>query len=151
LRAGHGADRLGRTGVVLRRRGSGLCGQSLLPVPASNRLKLGQESQLRLIMVAMTRELPKTTDTISPPVTGHGKVMRVAAVAALGGFLFGYDTAVINGAVDAVQSRFGTSNIVISFVVSSALLGCAVGAWFAGPLGDRFGRIKIMVAAAALF
>jgi MFS family permease len=63
----------------------------------------------------------------------HGAVLLVAAAAALGGFLFGYDTAVINGTVDAIKSQFDISSTYVGFVVSSALLGCAVGAWFAGP------------------
>jgi MFS transporter, SP family, sugar:H+ symporter len=77
--------------------------------------------------------------------------LRVAAAAALGGFLFGFDSSVINGAVDAIRQQFHLSSGVVGFVVSSALLGCAVGAWFAGPLADRFGRIRVMVIAAMLF
>jgi sugar porter (SP) family MFS transporter len=82
---------------------------------------------------------------------GHGPVILVACTAALGGFLFGYDTAVINGTVDAIKSEFEMSNLVLGLVVSSALLGCAVGAWFAGPLADRLGRVKVMLIAAVLF
>ncbi|MCW2937918.1 MAG: sugar transporter [Actinomycetia bacterium] len=77
--------------------------------------------------------------------------LGVAAAAAVGGFLFGYDSSVINGAVNAIQTKFHLSATVVGFVVSSALLGCAVGAWFAGPLADRFGRIRVMVIAALLF
>jgi sugar porter (SP) family MFS transporter len=87
----------------------------------------------------------------SQPTTAHGPVILVAATAALGGFLFGYDTAVINGTVDAIQAEFGMSDLTLGLVVSSALLGCAVGAWFAGPLADVVGRIKVMLVAAALF
>ncbi len=81
----------------------------------------------------------------------HGDVILVAAAAALGGFLFGYDTAVINGTTDAVKDQFHISSTYLGFVVSSALLGCAVGAWFAGPLADRFGRVRVMVLAAIVF
>lgn len=81
---------------------------------------------------------------------GLGSV-PVAGGAALGGFLFGFDSSVINGAVDAIQHKFAMSNTLTGFVVASALLGCAVGAWFAGPLADRFGRIRVMVIAALLF
>jgi len=72
-------------------------------------------------------------------------------VAALGGFLFGFDTAVINGAVLAIRETFRIGAGLTGFVVASALLGCAVGAWLAGKLADRIGRIKVMVLAAALF
>jgi sugar porter (SP) family MFS transporter len=85
------------------------------------------------------------------PDRSNGAVILVSIAAALGGFLFGYDTAVINGTVDAIQERFDMSAGLLGFVVSSALLGCAVGAWFAGPLADRFGRVRIMLVAAVLF
>jgi SP family sugar:H+ symporter-like MFS transporter len=75
----------------------------------------------------------------------------VSSAAAVGGFLFGYDTSVINGTVDALESEFNLSKVVLGFVVSSALLGCAVGAWFAGPLADKLGRVKVMLMAAMLF
>ncbi|MEV1285902.1 sugar porter family MFS transporter [Micromonospora sp. NPDC049679] len=81
----------------------------------------------------------------------HGAVVLVSGAAALGGFLFGYDTAVINGTVDALEAQFDMSAGLLGFVVSSALLGCAVGAWFAGPLADRLGRIRVMLIAAVLF
>ncbi|XGV99943.1 MAG: sugar porter family MFS transporter [Leptolyngbya sp. BL-A-14] len=77
--------------------------------------------------------------------------LMLALVAAIGGFLFGYDTAVINGAVAALGSAFQASSVAVGFAVSSALLGSAVGAFFAGQLADRFGRIKVMVVAAVLF
>ncbi len=75
----------------------------------------------------------------------------ISAVAAIGGFLFGFDTAVINGAVDALSADFELSAALTGFSVSVALLGCAVGAWFAGSAADRFGRQPIMIAAAVLF
>jgi MFS transporter, SP family, sugar:H+ symporter len=80
-----------------------------------------------------------------------GRAVLLAAVAALGGFLFGFDTAVINGAVLAIRDTFGMGAGLTGFVVASALLGCAVGAWLAGKLADRIGRIRVMVLAAVLF
>lgn len=80
-----------------------------------------------------------------------GAAIMISAAAAVGGFLFGYDTSVINGTVDALEKTFNLSSVVLGFVVSSALLGCAVGAWFAGPLADRLGRVRVMLLAAALF
>jgi SP family sugar:H+ symporter-like MFS transporter len=79
------------------------------------------------------------------------RAVLLAAVAALGGFLFGFDTAVINGAVLAIRETFRIGPGLTGFVVASALLGCAVGAWLAGRLADRVGRIRVMVLAAALF
>lgn len=78
------------------------------------------------------------------------RVVLIAAAAALGGFLFGCDTAVINGAVDAVRGSFGLDAAHIGFAVSCALLGSAVGAWYAGPLADRIGRVRTMQVAAVL-
>jgi SP family sugar:H+ symporter-like MFS transporter len=80
-----------------------------------------------------------------------GRAVLLAAVAALGGFLFGFDTAVINGAVSAIRETFGMGAGLTGFVVASALLGCGVGAWLAGKLADRIGRIRVMVLAAVLF
>lgn len=80
-----------------------------------------------------------------------GRVVGLASAAALGGFLFGYDSAVINGAKDAIQTTFGLGNFAIGFVVSIALIGSAVGAWFAGGFAERYGRRPVMVIAAILF
>lgn len=80
-----------------------------------------------------------------------GKVVRIASVAALGGLLFGYDSAVINGAVAALQDEFQINNVVLGSAVASALLGAAVGALTAGQLADRIGRRSVMKLAALLF
>ncbi|MBM3689277.1 MAG: sugar porter family MFS transporter [Actinobacteria bacterium] len=90
-----------------------------------------------------------------PQATGEGyrtgRVVRLASTAALGGFLFGYDSAVINGAATALKDIFGLGGFQIGLVVSIALIGSAIGAWFTGSLADRFGRKKVMLVAAALF
>ncbi|HEY5804621.1 MAG TPA: sugar porter family MFS transporter [Lysobacter sp.] len=78
------------------------------------------------------------------------RVVLISAAAALGGFLFGFDTAVINGAVDAIRGGFGLGAAQIGFAVSCALLGSALGAWYAGLLADRLGRVRTMQVAAAL-
>ncbi len=79
------------------------------------------------------------------------KVIGITIAAAVGGLLFGFDTAVINGAVDSIQADFDLTAGVLGFTVAITLLGCAAGAWFAGGLADRWGRKKVMVAAAILF
>ena len=78
------------------------------------------------------------------------RVVMLAAAAALGGFLFGFDTAVINGTVDAIRGDFGLGATLTGIAVSCALLGSALGAWFAGPIADRHGRIRAMQIAAVL-
>ncbi|MER7079218.1 MFS transporter, SP family, sugar:H+ symporter [Saccharopolyspora kobensis] len=80
-----------------------------------------------------------------------GHVVMIAGAAALGGFLFGYDTSVINGGVDAIQKHFNVGSALTGLTVSSALLGSAVGAGVAGGLADRIGRIRVMQLAAILF
>ena len=77
--------------------------------------------------------------------------LRIASVAALGGLLFGYDSAVINGAVQAIQDEFAIRDAELGFAVASALLGAAAGAMTAGRVADRIGRVAVMKIAAALF
>ncbi|WP_084127975.1 sugar porter family MFS transporter [Demequina sp. NBRC 110055] len=79
------------------------------------------------------------------------RVLGITIGAALGGFLFGFDSSVINGAVDSISSDFDLGDSLTGFVVASALLGCAVGAWFAGGIANRYGRIRVMVISAILF
>lgn len=90
----------------------------------------------------------------APPaavVPDAGYVILIAAAAAMGGFLFGFDTAVINGAVLALKSEFHASSLGIGLAVSLALLGSAVGAFAAGPLADRVGRTRCMIIASVMF
>ena len=79
------------------------------------------------------------------------RVSLLSAVAALGGFLFGYDSGVINGTVGALQKAFNADNVGSGFNVASMLLGCAAGAFLAGRIADRFGRRAALFAAAILF
>jgi MFS transporter, SP family, sugar:H+ symporter len=80
-----------------------------------------------------------------------GRVIWLAVVAALGGFLFGFDSAVVNGAKSAIQENYALGEFAIGLVVSIALIGSAVGAWFAGTLANKYGRRKVMIVAAILF
>ncbi len=69
----------------------------------------------------------------------------------MGGFLFGYDSSVINGAVEAIRGRFDVGSEALAQVIAAALIGCAIGAATAGRLADRIGRIPTMRIAAVLF
>jgi sugar porter (SP) family MFS transporter len=84
-------------------------------------------------------------------VPNAGYVILIAAAAAMGGFLFGFDTAVINGTVLALKEEFDASSLALGLAVSLALIGSAVGAFIVGPLADRIGRIRCMIIASVLF
>lgn len=80
-----------------------------------------------------------------------GVVYLLTAVAALGGLLFGYDTAVISGAIGFLQAKFELTAAMKGWAASSAIIGCIFGAMFAGYMSDRFGRKKILILTAFLF
>lgn len=79
------------------------------------------------------------------------RVIWLALAGAVGGFLFGFDSSVVNGAVDAMKEEFALSEAVTGFAVAIALLGCAAGAFLAGKVADRYGRIPAMKLGALLF
>ncbi|MBX7550610.1 sugar porter family MFS transporter [Streptomyces sp. NPDC004232] len=87
--------------------------------------------------------------TAQPEHLGH--VIFIAAAAAMGGFLFGYDSSVINGAVEAIRGRYDIGSAALAQVIAIALIGCAIGAAYAGRIADRIGRIRVMQIAAVLF
>jgi SP family arabinose:H+ symporter-like MFS transporter len=78
-------------------------------------------------------------------------ILKITIVAALGGLLFGYDTAVIAGAIGYLQEKFQLSAAMVGWVASSAIWGCVIGALIAGYLSDVFGRKKILMLTALLF
>jgi sugar porter (SP) family MFS transporter len=80
-----------------------------------------------------------------------GHVIFITAAAAMGGFLFGYDSSVINGAVVGIRGKYAIGAGTLAQVVAIALIGCAIGAATAGRIADRVGRIRVMRIAAALF
>ena len=80
-----------------------------------------------------------------------GFVILISVVATIGGFLFGFDSGVINGTVDGLRQAFNSDSVVTGFSVASMLLGCAVGAFFAGRLADRFGRRTLLIVSSIMF
>lgn len=85
------------------------------------------------------------------PLSRSTFILVICCIAAIGGFLFGYDSGVINGTVDGLQASFNSDSVGTGFNVASMLLGCAVGAFFAGRLADRFGRRTLLIVAAVFF
>jgi SP family sugar:H+ symporter-like MFS transporter len=80
-----------------------------------------------------------------------GFIALISGVATIGGFLFGFDSGVINGTVEGLQQAFHTSSAGTGFNVASVLLGSAAGAFAAGRLADVYGRRSIMIVAALMF
>jgi SP family sugar:H+ symporter-like MFS transporter len=81
----------------------------------------------------------------------NAQILLISCVAAIGGFLFGFDSGVINGTVGALKLAFKSDAAVSGFNVASMLLGCAIGAFIAGNLADKFGRKTVMIVTAILF
>ena len=83
--------------------------------------------------------------------TKQSSILTITLVASLGGFLFGFDMAVISGVLPFLQKQFSLSALEEGWFVSSALIGCIVGVAFSGELSDRFGRKKPLLISAAFF
>ncbi|PZG45495.1 MFS transporter [Spongiactinospora gelatinilytica] len=92
-----------------------------------------------------------TTPTARTHEEHLGHIVFITAAAAIGGFLFGYDSAVINGAVTGIQRHFQVGPVETGTTVAAALLGSAAGAWSAGRMADRLGRTRTMQIAAIVF
>jgi len=99
----------------------------------------------------MTTHTPPSHSANTAKNTSLFYVIFISAVAAIGGFLFGFDSGVINGTVSALGNAFNSSSVATGFNVASVLLGCALGALAAGPLADKFGRRAIMIITAIIF
>lgn len=91
------------------------------------------------------------SDTNKVRTDNMGRVIFLSTIAAIGGFLFGFDSGVINGTVGALQEAFNSDAVGTGFNVASMLLGCALGAFFGGNLADKFGRKPILLITAVAF
>src|SRR5258708_6391873 len=92
-----------------------------------------------------------TQTTTIQPRSSTAFILKVSVVAAIGGLLFGYDTAVIAGVIGYLQVKFNLSPAMVGWAASSAIWGCVAGAMFAGYLSDRIGRRKVLIITAVLF
>ena len=121
-------------------------------VAKSLRLKLALrrlESKLHLKVIT------ELENQVLAKTRSAGFVLFATAVAAIGGFLFGYDTAVINGANTYLQAHFGLNPdrdaFWIGLATTSAIYGCVPGAMAAGFFSDRFGRRRVLFFCALLY
>ena len=80
-----------------------------------------------------------------------GIVLVVAAIAAVAGILFGFDTGVISGAILFINEEFNLTSVTTEVAVSAVLMGAIIGALFGGPLSDRVGRRSSILAASLIF
>lgn len=78
-------------------------------------------------------------------------VTLISITAALGGLLFGFDTAIISGAIPYLESYFNLNAVTLGWAVSSGLIGCAIGSLLAGYLADKYGRRAVLMICAVLF
>ncbi|HRH50877.1 MAG TPA: sugar porter family MFS transporter [Panacibacter sp.] len=78
-------------------------------------------------------------------------ILKVSVVAAIGGLLFGYDTAVIAGVIGYLKIKFDLSEAMVGWAASSAIWGCIIGAMFGGFISDKIGRKKALLITAVLF
>ena len=78
-------------------------------------------------------------------------IVLITLSAAIGGFLFGFDSSVINGANGALKAHFHATDYELAWSVSLALIGAAIGAFFAGKIADALGRVRCMLFASDLF
>jgi SP family sugar:H+ symporter-like MFS transporter len=108
-------------------------------------------------MPAKTEEFPRTTQErgrtrmSEKGSTNFVFIILITLVATIGGFLFGYDSGVINGTVEGLQKAFHSDSVGTGFNVACMLLGCAAGAFMAGWLADKLGRRTILIIASLCF
>ena len=118
------------------------------------RLRDGSCDELQRVgKSSLLRETLNDTNRWLPPLC-HGSVVYLTLavlVAALGGLLFGYDTAVIAGAIGFLAVHFKLDPAMVGWATSSALAGCLIGPPLAGPVSDRFGRRNALIVAAVFF
>lgn len=91
------------------------------------------------------------TDTSTPNSGNTSFIILISCIATIGGFLFGFDSGVINGTVTGLQTAFESDSAGTGFSVASMLLGCAVGAGAAGRMADAYGRRSMLIVAAVFF
>ena len=96
----------------------------------------------------LSKTAPDKLSDVPAPSTRY--VTGVAIGAALGGYLFGFDTSTMNAALVGIRATLKLTAATVGLVGAIALIGCAAGAWFAGPTSTRFGRNRIMFVAGIL-
>ena len=99
----------------------------------------------------MQMTMNSTAAAVVKGPAGNAYTYRISLVAAIGGLLFGYDTAIINGAIVFLKRQFGWTEFQTEIAASSLLLGCVLGVSLAGALSDWLGRRRLLLGSAILF
>lgn len=99
------------------------------------------------------KNTPTQLEPNAPVTRSHsmGFVILISCAAGLGGLLYGYDTAVISGAIGFLKDLYSLTPFMEGLVISSIMIGGVAGVGISGFLSDRFGRRKILMTAALLF
>ena len=92
-----------------------------------------------------------TSEASTAESANLSQIILISVIATIGGFLFGFDSGVINGTIDGLRTEFEGGEWAVSFSVASMLIGCAVGAMVAGRTADIFGRRTVLIVAAISF
>src|SRR3982750_3817980 len=88
---------------------------------------------------------------LQPVMKVPGYVVRISLIAAIGGFLFGFETAVISGAEKTIQQLWDLSAGMLGFTVAASLIGTVIGSIVAGAPAQRYGRKKVLTAIAIMY
>jgi len=102
-------------------------------------------------MLSSSQQTTNPALASNQPVTSSGYAVRVSLIAALGGFLFGFETAVISGAEKIIQQLWSLSSFWQGFTVASSLIGTVIGSLIAGMPAQKYGRKKVLVVIAILY
>jgi sugar porter (SP) family MFS transporter len=103
------------------------------------------------LVVKTTSAKPVHLESLQQKSLNKKFIILVSFVAALGGLLFGFDTAIISGAIPYIRAYFNLDEYMLGWSVSSILIGCAIGAMLAGKLADKYGRRSSLIVCSILF
>src|ERR1043165_2950907 len=106
---------------------------------------------LSVILLFINKFEPNQLSAMTQHKFNSGYIIAISFISALGGYLFGFDFAVISGALPFLRTTFGLTPWLEGFLTGSLALGCIVGCLIAGALAEKFGRRPGLMTAAIVF